>query len=51
VEPTVVAMARTFGLGAEIQSPTGLSVIMSACVCVLVTGRFGGFLSERFRAA
>ena len=32
VEPTLVAMATKFGLGTEIQSPTGLSVCL--CVCV-----------------
>jgi len=29
VGPTIVAMATTFRLGAEIQSPTGLSVCLS----------------------
>jgi len=29
VGPTFVAMAPTFGLGAEIQSPTGMSVCLS----------------------
>jgi len=28
VGPTIVAMATTFGLGAEIQSPTGLLFLM-----------------------
>ena len=29
VGPTFVAMAPTFGLGAEIQSPTGMSICLS----------------------
>ena len=33
--PTLVAVATTFGLGAEIQSPTGLSVL-SGCLSVCV---------------
>jgi len=36
VRPTLVAMATKFGLGAEIQSPTGLSELLSA-----VMGTFG----------
>ena len=31
VGPTLVAMATKFGLGAEIQSPTGLYIFQSAC--------------------
>jgi len=32
VGPTLVAMATKFGLGLEIQSPTGLSVCLSVCL-------------------
>jgi len=42
VGPTLVAMATKFGLGAEIQSPTGLSVCfvcLSVCVSVCGNGK------------
>jgi len=39
VGPTLVAMATKFGLGAKIQSPTGLSVCLCVCiVCVWSVG-------------
>jgi len=40
VRPTPVAMATKFGLGAEIQWPTGLSVCQSVCHKLQITSFF-----------
>jgi len=44
VGPTLVAMATKFGLGAEIQSPTGLFVCLF--VCLLVRSLVCSFVSS-----
>jgi len=47
VGPTVVAMAMKFGLGAEIQSPTGLyvvSVVVTAAIVHVLCCSTGAFV-------
>jgi len=51
VGPTIVAMATKFGLGAEIQSPTGLSSLFTCMalmtgMCTLMTGTCKKFRSS-----